>query len=267
MALSASPGTAAVRQRPYRQKTGRLVYVTVDQANGGIIRDVSGSGVAVQAIAPLQVNQLVRLRFELSSPRLRVETAGRVAWADSMGQAGLQFLALPRNSHRQLKEWLFIQLLATAHQVAWDSIFVQDQRGEGAAELRFSTTSRPPIRLETEEVTASQGEQGEVQQELVSLLGFRLPISPRTLSRLVDILILLCAVLLFYVLSLALTHASPAWPLALGLATGAAGVFVAVYWLMFVFGIGRTPGMYLAQFIAAKSGGSSLAEEDRARFR
>ena len=65
-------------------------------------------------MAPLYVNQQVFLRFDLANPRARVEATGRVAWADPVGQAGIEFLLLSQRSRRLLKEWIFIQLLTAA---------------------------------------------------------------------------------------------------------------------------------------------------------
>src|SRR3989442_15985889 len=90
------------QRRHYRQKIRSVAYVSLDHANGGIIRNLSEVGVAIQAVAPLRVNQQVHLRFDLLSPRLRVEGSGQVAWANSMGQAGVEFLTIPQPSRRLL---------------------------------------------------------------------------------------------------------------------------------------------------------------------
>ena len=119
------------RRRHYRHQIQSLAYVNLDQGNGGIIRNLGDSGIAIKAVAPLVVNQQVFLRFELSNPRVRVEATGRVAWVDAMGQAGMEFLSLPQRSGRLLKEWIFIQLMALAGVVPpWPMALVM---GLGAA--------------------------------------------------------------------------------------------------------------------------------------
>src|SRR5437016_3934155 len=144
---AATVGSVLRRQRRhYRHQIQSLAYLNLDQSNGGIIRDLGDAGIAVQAVARLSVDQQVFLRFDLANPRVRVEGTGRVAWADPAGQAGIQFLSLSQRSRRGLKEWVFIQLLNTAQATA-DSNFVY---GGDAAELFFSSTSRPAIRFETE---------------------------------------------------------------------------------------------------------------------
>src|SRR5437016_9410656 len=122
------------RRRHYRHQIQTLAYLNLDQSNGGIIRDLGDSGIAVQAVARLSVDQHVFLRFDLANPRVRVEGKGRVAWADPVGQAGIEFLALSQRSRRGLKEWILIQLLASAQTFA-DSNFAYNR---DSSELLFS---------------------------------------------------------------------------------------------------------------------------------
>src|SRR5437867_8247073 len=89
-----------LRRRQPRHTVRTLAYVKLDQGNGGIIRDLTESGIAVQAVARLRAEQDVTVSFELLSPRVRVEARGRVAWADSTGQAGIQFLGLTPRTQR-----------------------------------------------------------------------------------------------------------------------------------------------------------------------
>src|SRR5437899_2390108 len=124
---AAAPHAAATgfapRRQHYRHQIPTLAYLSLDQSNGGIIHNLGDSGIAVHSVAPLSANQQVFLRFELNNPRVRVEGTGRVAWADAMGQAGIEFLTLAQRSRRGLKEWIFIQLLNTAQATA-ESNFV-----------------------------------------------------------------------------------------------------------------------------------------------
>jgi PilZ domain-containing protein/RDD family protein len=272
VAAPAETATAKVgsRQRRHRQKIQSLAYVNLDHANGGIIRNLSEAGIAIQAVAPLHANQQVHLHFELLSPRLRVEATGRVAWADSTAQAGVEFLAIPHRSRRLLKDWLLTQLLATAHQAAWDSIFIQRHRGEEATELLFSAAPRPTIRLDPEETDSPKPKDQEDQEDrpvTLHLAWCPVPISPRTLAWLVDGLILLSAALIFCVLSLAMTQVFPSGQVALALVLGITSMFATLYWFLFVVWIGATPGTRLAQFLGSDSDGMSLEEDDTPRFR
>ena len=116
-------------QRSYpRQKIHPLVYVNLDQGNGGIVRDLSERGVALQAVARLRVQQQVYLRFELFQPRTRVEAMGQVIWANASGQAGVQFTQISQRTRRLLKEWLLFNLLATADQISSASSIFNDAK-------------------------------------------------------------------------------------------------------------------------------------------
>jgi len=232
------------RRRPYRQKVRNLAYVSLDSANRGVLRDLSESGAALQVLVPLQLDQHMHFRLDLSNPRTRVEGEGRVAWTDSIGQAGMEFLEVPHRSHRLLKDWLLTQVLANAHRAA----------GDPAAGLLFSFTSRPVIRLEPAK-----------SQRCLRLLWFRVPVD--RFARLVDCLALLCAVLLFNVMALSMTDTLPSWPIASALVLAATAVFAGLYWFLFSMWFGITPGHRLAELASYERVGRKNRAEVRARFR
>src|SRR5205823_5404254 len=95
----------------YRHELRTLTYVVLDQANGGIVRNVTRDGIGVQAVAALPLHQQLPVRFELRTPRLRVETRGEVMWSTLSGQCGIRFLDLSPRVSRQLQEWIFGNLL------------------------------------------------------------------------------------------------------------------------------------------------------------
>jgi hypothetical protein len=238
---------APKRRRHHRQKIRNLAYAKMDSSNGGILLDIGESGMAARAVAPLVPDQPVHLRVDLSDPRLHFEAEGRVAWSDSTGQTGIELLEISPRSGRLLKDWLFTQLLADAHRL----------RGNAAAELLFSDTSRPAIRLEKI--------QARPAQNALRLLG--LPVSTLGFARLVDGLALLCAVLLFSVLSLALTDVLPSWPIATALLLGVSGIFALLYGFLFSLWFRTTPGRRLAELAARGVARRVLRREDRDRFR
>src|ERR1041385_498432 len=105
---------SSLRRRFPRQTLRSLAYVKLDQANGGIIRDLTEAGIAIQAVAPLRAGQEVSLRFDLLAPRVRVDVRGRVVWGDASGQSGIEFLDLPQRMRRALRDWLLFQMLSAA---------------------------------------------------------------------------------------------------------------------------------------------------------
>jgi hypothetical protein len=87
-------------------------------------------------------------------------------------------------------------------------------------------------------------------------------------TKLLDGVILLCAVLLFAVMSLFMTTILPAWPVTILLAIGITAVFVWVCRFLFVVWIGATPGKRLARLAFPESGNAIREEEElEARFR
>src|SRR5271156_143345 len=152
----------------YRHELRSLTYVTLDETNGGIIRNLSHEGVAVQTVAPLNLQQRVRLHFDLRFPRVRVETSGQVCWARPSGQCGIRFVDLPARTGHQINEWIFSNLLdavardadhprsmfgASVVSIAREeNVREEHAREENAPEesdgLTLSASSRPVIRLE-----------------------------------------------------------------------------------------------------------------------
>jgi len=258
-----------IPRRPYRQKIRTLAHVSLDATHGAILRDLSEFGVALQTVTPLAPDQEVGLRFELPAPRVRVETVGRVVWADSWGQAGLQFLNLPPRSQRSLKEWIFTQILSAAYLFSpCESVPVEGNRAEGATELLFSASARPAIQFKAEEVRPPALLAPNARPRSVRLLWCPVPISPRALSKLVDGLVVVCSVLLFAVMSMVMTNILPAWPVMLALTIGVAAVFGTLYWFLFAFWFGSTPGEHLARLACSEWGtGMYSEEEQQARFR
>jgi hypothetical protein len=268
---SGPKGALPGRRLYYRQRVSTLAYVNLDHTNGGIVRDLSEAGLAIQAVSPLRLNQQVQLRFLLLRPRLQVETLARVAWADARGQAGVQFVNSTDRSRHSLKQWIFTQLLVRADQAAkMGSIFDPDQSAPGAPELLYSASPRPAIRLQPGRDDASSGlldlddgdDEGQKEADL-RLYGLAVP--RRTFAHTVDALILVSAVLIFSILAIAATGIVPSSAIALVLGLAVTCIFASLYWFLFAAWNGATPGECLAQVAGRDSRVSG--EEDRPRFR
>jgi hypothetical protein len=274
----------------YRHPLRTLTYVTLDDANGGIIRNVNDQGVAVQAVAPLRQQQRVRLRFELRFPRLRVQASGQVTWASPSGQCGIQFVDLPSRTRQQINQWIFSNLLDAINRDADHphSIFAasvvsiageENVRAEGAGEwddgLTLSSVARPAIQLRPEirrrdeSLALHQYNEESIADAAVAtqaeLNWLSRPLSGRTLAWLVDGLVMTAALLLFTLIFLSITHELPPWPLTVGTASMAAVFVVAAYWSLFaVFG-GASLGARLAQ--ATSNLETDEESESAGRFR
>jgi PilZ domain len=263
----------------YRHELRTLTYVTLDEANGGIIRNLNHEGVAVQAVAALRQEQRVRLRFELRFPRLRVETKGQVSWANRSGQCGIRFVDLPASIRRQIDEWIFSNLLdALARDAVHPRIFgasvASIVREDSAIEdgLTLSAAPRPAIRLEPsitkQDDLLLPAHREEYPADLVDEPHARVswlsrPISGRTLAWLADSLVVVAALLLFALIFLSIAHELPPWPFTLATAVAATIFIAATYRTVFALFGGASLGARLAQ--AASS--AEKEEEDTVRIR
>jgi CheY-like chemotaxis protein len=72
----------------------------------GILLDLSETGMDVLTAEPQVQGALLNFRFQLPDGNLEVNAKGQVAWANSNGQTGVQFLDLDESVKAQLKVWL-----------------------------------------------------------------------------------------------------------------------------------------------------------------
>jgi hypothetical protein len=278
----------------YRHELRSLTYVTLDETNGGIIRNLNHEGVAVQAVAPLHPQQRVRLHFDLRSPRVRVETSGEVCWARSSGQCGIRFVDLPARTGRQINEWIFSNLLdavardaghprsassasifgASVVSILGEDDVVEENASEEDDGLTLSPRPRPAIRLQTGLATRDDAPrlQHHIEKDLTdeandsyALSWLSQPLSGRTLAWLVDSLIVIAGLLLFALIFLSIAHELPPLSLTLGTFSAAAAFIVAAYWAVFaVFG-GPSLGARMAQTVSRLQ--KEEPSEDSSRFR
>ncbi len=264
LGVSAAGATRQSRRCP-RHALASVAYVTIDTTNGGILRDISDGGLALQCVTPLNADQEVRLRFQLPSPKASVETNGRVCWATASGQAGVEFVDLPLQASRLLKEWLLVQLLTRAyHGQGRESIFSRDVTDPS---FTVSGSARVPITL-VQSKTASATADRSKPARMFELPWIPFSFSVRTLAAIVDGLVLLAAVLVFATLTLSMIHTVPVWPWSGLLGVFATAAFAGVYRWLFIGNVGFTPGMYLAQVAAGEDDSASRRRlEPRTRFR
>lgn len=209
------------------------VYATLNGSNGGLLLDLSPSGMGVQAVAPLRHDETILLRFELPRPRTRIEAAARVAWASPSGQAGLRFAGMSPQTQRSLQTWIASTQGATPLVARAQTDFFPVGQANGA--VANSATS-----------TAAVPEEPAPPPASVELPLWPRPISNRTLAAIADSMIVLLAVLIFVVISIAISGAAPSWSLWLISAVVLAGFFGFLYRYLFATYVGRTAGQRLA---------------------
>lgn len=246
-------GTAPMRKvrTKHRHELRTLTYVTLDQANGGIVRNLSHDGIGIQAVAAVRPLQEVRVRFELRYPRLRVEARGVVVWSTFSGQCGIRFIDLAPSASRQIQEWIFGALLEAAWLHGERTMFVvpavrEYPRSEEDGLLLSSAPLRS-IELPVLSTPITQGLDGAASNEdAVSLDWLSQPFSGPKLSWTVNGLAVVAALLLFALIFLSITHETPSWPVALA---GAAAV-PAMYWAFFEYFGGCSLGERMARLVA-----------------
>jgi len=265
---SAFVGELPRHRRYYRQRLQSLAHVYLGKENGGIVRDVSEAGVSVQSVIPLHPAEEVHLRFDLMNPKTRIESEGRVIWADPLGQSGIEFVNLSQPAKDMLKGWLLTQLLSGADRVVHsDSMFLRSADSENRIHLWFSPDARPPIVLSPQEEIpeAPAGEKTETRERDVAATPFGM--SACTIRWLTDGLILLCSVLLFSVLAVSMVHEFPSWPFGLGVLAVAATTFAVVYRLLFTVWLHATPGQILARMATGEIREKDEDVDEPDRFR
>jgi hypothetical protein len=244
-------GTSLARQTrtKHRHELRALTYVTLDQANGGIVRNLTREGLAVQAVAAVHPMQEVRVRFELRYPKLRVEARGQVMWATVSGQCGIRFIDLPPTLSRDIQQWIFGDLLEAAALHSNRAMFALPGLREAAPiEEDGLLTSATPVKViglpRLPDQVENSGLQDIVGEETPAALDWLLqPLSASGLAWAVNALAMAAGLLLFAVIFLSVTHETPSWSVLTTLAL----LVPVLYWGFFhIFG-GCSLGTRLAR--------------------
>lgn len=259
-------GTSTERQlrAQHRHELRTLTYLTLEQANGGIVRNLSQHGLGVQMVAAVCPRQHVRIRFELRYPRLRVETRGEVVWSTFSGQCGIRFLDLPAEMRQRINEWILGDLLEgiSLHAERTGAMFGTSAFNSAEPEEVESPTCKGmvegddgllisgpapkvislPVKFETAEHIMNP-----VPETIGNLEWLSQPLSPRSLAWTIDVLMVTAALLMFAFVFLSITADVPASPWTMALC--GAVLVSALYWGFFwVFG-GETFGTKLARLV------------------
>ena len=265
MQAGISPSHERQARAKHRHELRTLTYVTLDEANGGIVRNLNHEGIAVQAVAALRPRQQVRVRFELRDPRVRVEARGEVTWATLSGQCGIRFLDMSPRMTRQINQWIFGSLLdgVSLHSektgfVFTDSALPVSEEDDG---LMVSAARLKVIELPVGPDSLAHVRDGAAETAPAQLDWLSQPLSGRSLVWTINSLVVVAALLLFALVFLSVTREPPRRPLAV---VGVAAIFVAAfYWGFFQLLGGSSPGARLARLA-----GCDVEEEaDDARFR
>jgi hypothetical protein len=104
-----NPGTSERRLHPRKQLL--FPWIQWGANNGGIILDISESGLAMRPVRSLADGESSAMRFQLSESETLIETRGRIAWISaSKKTAGVEFVGLPEEARNKIREWIPLTL-------------------------------------------------------------------------------------------------------------------------------------------------------------
>jgi hypothetical protein len=102
------------RERP-RQAVSILTYVSLDDANGGMMVNISETGMAISSAEELGDIVSHKLRFQLPRIDRTFETTVEVIWtSESEKNAGVRFSSLSVDDRLQIRNWIKDELFAEA---------------------------------------------------------------------------------------------------------------------------------------------------------
>jgi hypothetical protein len=116
----------AERRQSVRLKVHSPAYANLDESSEGGGRELNGildineRGMSIQTSSPLKLDSNLNFCLDLSETRTRIRTNGQVIWSDDSGRAGVRFPKLSPQSLKQLRQWLFVNVLtAFDHARSW----------------------------------------------------------------------------------------------------------------------------------------------------
>jgi len=102
-------GAAAVprkdRRAQARQRVVSLTYVDLGENNGGIVLNVSETGVGIQAVE--MVRECVGVRLQLPTSKKPLDVRAEIAWlGSSRKEVGLRFVDLSEDALKKIQNWI-----------------------------------------------------------------------------------------------------------------------------------------------------------------
>ncbi|HEY4762213.1 MAG TPA: energy transducer TonB [Candidatus Sulfotelmatobacter sp.] len=96
------------RRLQTRATLASCAYSALDDSNGGIVLNISETGMAVAAAAPLVVaDYLPHTRFRLPNMEQRIKVSAQVVWlAESKKTVGIRFVDLSAEVRNQIANWI-----------------------------------------------------------------------------------------------------------------------------------------------------------------
>lgn len=111
---SKSTAAASERRATQRVRASSLIYVALDNENGGIVTSISQSGLALTAAGVLQGretgDELPKMQIQLPEIEGAIEANGRIVWKSESGkEAGVRFVDLGEEGRNRIRRWISAQ--------------------------------------------------------------------------------------------------------------------------------------------------------------
>ena len=111
---SESTAAATERRATQRVRASSLIYVELDDGNGGIATWISESGLALTAAGVLQGretgDELPKMQIQLPEIAGAIEANGRIVWKSKSGkEAGVRFVDLGAEDRDRIRRWISAQ--------------------------------------------------------------------------------------------------------------------------------------------------------------
>jgi len=148
------------RRHSVRLRVHSPAYANLDESSQGNagdlneILDISEEGISIQTTSPLAVDRALNLNLDLSETKTRIRTPAQVVWSDDSGRAGIRFPKLPIQSLRQLRQWLFVNVLTAFDHARSETEFSEADEQSG------SLLSQPEPYREASGVSEPSGKNG-----------------------------------------------------------------------------------------------------------
>lgn len=94
------------RRRYARLELKSMAFLDIGPDNGGIVLNISETGIALQAMSALPPKPVIDLHLRPPKSSKRIQVNGKVVWTTSKGEAGIQFVDLPDEARVQIRNWL-----------------------------------------------------------------------------------------------------------------------------------------------------------------
>ena len=166
------------RRKTPRASVCKLAYINFEPFNtGGVITELSASGLRFHTVVPLQQGGVLRLSLVFAGMN-HLEAVGEVVWTDSTRKiGGVRFVVLPPAAADQIRNWLENSANANGRQTGAKSEIVPAT--EPGALIPGALTVQPEKTLTP--AGASPGRQLSVAARALGPHGWILPGKPSTM--------------------------------------------------------------------------------------